>query len=478
MLSTVVRRRPTSRAAAALLFAGAISVVAPETGAAPAPDARQLAEAREIFRSIVEIPSTEHSGRVRDVADALAKRFLGAGFPAADVTLVPVGDTVALVVRYRGTGRGGRPILLNAHMDVVAAKREDWLRDPFTLVEENGYYYGRGTWDDKLDVATLSATLLRLKAEKFVPSRDLILALTGDEETEQTTARELIAKHRDLIDAEFCLSGDAGQGILEEASGRPLYYQMSGAEKGYADYELRATNPGGHSSMPREDNAIYDLAEALQAIRAYRFPVKSNEWTRGGFAAQGPRTPGPAGEAMTRFAKDPTDAGAIDVLRANPAYVGQIGTTCVATRLDGGHANNALPQSAVANVNCRIFPGETGAETLAVLQKLAGPRVAVTMKQAPIVAPASPWRADVARAVEKAVHATHPGVPLVPRMEPGATEGAEFRGIGIPTYGVQGIFVKASDDFTHGLNERVPVSALPYGLTHWYVLLRELAGSR
>lgn len=445
---------------------------------APDADARQLPAAREIYSTILSFRTVAGEGQVPKMAEWLAARFRAAGFEARDVTIVPLGETASLVVRYRGDGTGGRPVLLNAHMDVVAADPKDWKRDPFRLVEENGYYYARGAWDDKLDVATLTATLLRLRAERFVPTRDLILALTGDEETGQATALDLVEHHRDLIDAEYCLSGDIGQGVLDDATGAPKYYQVSGAEKTYADFELRATNPGGHSSKPRPDNAIYDLVAALAAVREYRFPVQWNDWTRGGFAFEGPLTPGAVGVAMTRFAKDPADAGAVETLRADGEHAGQFGTTCVATRLAGGHANNALPQSATANVNCRIFPGTTVDQVRETLAKLAGPRVQVTVQGRPHAADASPLRDDVMAAVAAAVHATHPGVPLVPHMEPGASDGSVFRAAGIPTYGVQGIFIRPADDFTHGLDERVPVSALPYGLAHWRALLTGLAGRR
>lgn len=444
----------------------------------PRPDAAQLESARAIYRTIVGMPTVEGLGNVPKMAEYLAAQFRAAGFAAEDVRILPLGETASLVVRYRGDGRGGRPILLNAHMDVVAAKREDWERDPFTLVAQDGYFFGRGSYDDKLDVTTLTSTFLRLKAEGYVPRRDLILALTGDEETSQATTEDLVRNHKDLIDAEYCLSGDIGQGILDDRSGVPVYYQVSGAEKTSVHFLLAASNPGGHSSKPRPDNAIYDLVTALAAIRDHRFPVKTNEWTLGAFAAQGPLTSGPEGEAQARLARNPADAAAIETLSASGEYVGQIRTTCVATRLDAGHASNALPQRATAIVNCRIFPGETLDEVRDTLQRLAGPRVNVTATESPVVSGASPLRQDVMAAVALAVHATHPGVPLVPRMEVGASDGAIFRAAGIPTYGVQGLFLKPSDDYSHGLNERVPAAALSYGLTHWYVLLRELSSRR
>ena len=396
---------------------------------------------------------------------------------SADVTIIPIGETASLVVRYRGSGKSQKPILLNAHMDVVAAKRSDWERDPFTLIEENGNFFARGTWDDKLDVTTLTTTFLRLKAEGFVPKRDLIIAFTGDEETTQDTATDLVKNHRDLIDAEFCLSGDIGQGVLDEESGKALYYQVSGAEKTAVTFELSVKNPGGHSSKPRADNAIYQLSDALKAVQAHPFPVMRNDWTVHGFEQQGPRVGGDVGDAMLRFAHDRGDESAVRILSASPEHVGQLRTTCVATRIAGGHADNALPQLATARINCRIFPGVSAQTVQDTLQGVVGQGVSVEMTETPIESPASPMRSDLMTAFAKAVHATHPGVPLVPHMEVGASDGAIFRANGIPTYGVQGIFIKLSEDFEHGLNERVPVSALSYGLQHWYTLLTTLGGA-
>ena len=433
------------------------------------------AQAREIYSTIVGFQTSVGLGQVPEMAEYLAGQFRAAGFAAADLNVLPLGETASLVVRYRGNGTGGKPILLNAHMDVVTANRSDWERDPFALVEQNGYFFGRGAWDDKVDVATLTTTFLRLKAEGFVPNRDLIIAFTGDEETEKATAVDLVKNHRELIDAEYCLSGDIGQGVLDEATGVPRYYQVSGAEKASVLFELSVRNAGGHSAKPRPDNAIYRLADALKAVQAYRFPVMWNDWTLAGFKAQGPLTGGELGDAMARFARNPRDPLAVRKLSAEPEYVGQVRTTCIATRISGGHANNALPQLATATVNCRVFPGTSVQQVRDTLKRLVGDRVSVTPINSPIVAPPSPLRADLMSAIAQAVHATHPGVPLVPHMEVGTSDGAVFRASGIPTYGVQGIFVKLSEDYTHGLNERVPVDALGYGLTHWYVLLKELS---
>lgn len=435
-------------------------------------------EAREIFQKVISFRTSEGLGQVPAMAQYLAERLRAAGFREEDIHIVPVGETAALVVRYRGNGRGGKPILLLAHMDVVTAKPEEWQRDPFTLVEENGYFFGRGTLDNKQGVTTLTTTFLRLKREGFVPTRDLIIAFTGDEETGMLTTTDLATKHRDLIDAEYALNSDDGGGQLDETTGKPQYLSFIGAEKISATYELTVRNPGGHSSAPRADNAIYELADALKALQAYRFPVKTNDWTLGSFKATGPATAGPLGEAMTRFAANPQDEAAAATLAAVPTEVGKTRTTCVATMLRGGHASNALPQTATATVSCRIFPGTGVDEVKATLQQVVGKNVDVRSLGNTPPADASPLRRDLLAAVTKAAHARYPGLPVVPGMVPWATDGAVYRSAGIPTYGVSGSLIKASDSFSHGLNERLPVDSFYGELTHWYVLLKELAGKR
>ncbi len=324
-------------------------------------------------------------------------------------------------------------------------------------------------------MAALTATFLRLKREGYVPKRDLIIVFSGDEETQQATAQDLVNNHRELVDAEYALNSDAGGGVLGE-DGRANIYGLQTAEKTYASYELTTRNPGGHSSLPRADNAIYELADALKQLQAYRFPVMSNDTTLASFKAAGAATPGALGEAMRRFAQDPTDSAAADVLYAAPSEVGRTRTTCIPTLLRGGHADNALPQSATATVNCRIFPGVAVEAVRRTLLELAGPGVEVTTLGAPTASDASPLRADVMAAVAKAVHARYPGVPLVPSQESGATDGLYFRAAGIPPYGVGAMFIKDSDAFAHGLDERVPVQGFYDGLEHWYVLLKALAG--
>jgi acetylornithine deacetylase/succinyl-diaminopimelate desuccinylase-like protein len=461
-------------ATAALLLGLATSC--PLSAASDAPAGVQ-AQAREIYRTIVGFETSTGKGQVPVMANYLAGLFRTAGFPAADVHVLPQGDTAALVVRYAGDASGGRPIALLAHMDVVAAKREDWTRDPFTLVEEDGYFFGRGTYDIKGDLALIVTTLLRLRAEGFVPTRDLIIAFSGDEETDMATTRSLVGEHRPLLrDPEFALNADGGQGVLDETTGEAAFYYVQGAEKLYATYELTVRNAGGHSSEPRVDNAIYRLADALRAVQAYRFPVMWNDWTIGSFRASGAERPGALGEAMKRFAADPHDEAAANVLFENPSYVGMTRTTCVPTRLAGGHADNALPQSATATVNCRIFPGVGFEPVRATLAGLVGEGVEVRLTDEGTPSDASPMRDDLMAAVATAVHASYPGTPIVPQMAAYATDGSVFRGAGIPTYGVSGIFLKGSESFQHGLNERVLVRSFYRGLTHWYVLIKELAG--
>ena len=468
------------RALSRFLGAGALGVnlVAAAAGTnanAAAPDAVR-AQAREIFAHIVGIESSIGKGNVPLVAKYLAERFKAGGFPDADIHILPLGETASLVVRYRGKAGGGKPIALMAHMDVVTAKRSDWQRDPYTLTEENGFFFGRGTSDVKQEVALLTATFLRLKAEGFAPTRDLIITFSGDEETAQDTARDLVTAHRDLVDAEFALNGDGGGGVLTEGTAKPLIFYVQGAEKSSAQFLLTTHNPGGHSSQPRSDNAIYDLADALKAVQRYEFPVMWNEWTVGDFKAASKVTEGPIGAAMARFAADPGNVAAAAEISKNPAFIGRIRTTCVATMLAGGHAENALPQSATATINCRIFPGTSAEDVQKTLQGLVGPKVDVRQGYDPLVSNASPMRADVMKAVAKAVAVSDPGAPVVPTQAAYATDGAVFRNAGIPTYGAGGVFVMDSEVFAHGLNERIRVKEFYNGLVYWYVLIKALAG--
>jgi acetylornithine deacetylase/succinyl-diaminopimelate desuccinylase-like protein len=455
------------------------------SGAADAPGSRPSdRKAREIFEKIISIPTELGRSKVPEMAEYLAGEFRAAGFPGDDVKVIPyklAGDqTAVLIVRYRGTGgeKGKKPVVVMAHMDVVTARREDWQRDPYQLLEENGFFFGRGTADIKSGVAGLTATFLRLRQEGFKPSRDLIVYFSGDEETAQDTTVVTVRDHRDLIDAEYALNSDAGGGVLDDDTGKPLFFSLQAAEKTYADFTLTVHNPGGHSSQPRPDNAIYDLATALGKVQAYTFPTMSNDITIASLRAAGKNTPGELGAAMSKFAANPGDAAAAAVISRNPAMVGMLRTTCVATRLDGGHANNALPQTATANVNCRIFPGVKVADVEAKLQEIVGSDVTVKELGKAMSSDASPLRADVFSAVTRVVQKLHPGIPVVPDQASGATDGLVFRAAGIPTYGVGGMFMRPKDDFSHGLDERIPVEGFYSSLDHWYLLLKDLAGHR
>jgi len=439
------------------------------------------AKAREIFAKVISIPTSLGLGKVPEMAEYLAGEFRAAGFPAEDVTIVPfklpADDTAALVVRYRGDGSGGKPILLLAHMDVVTAKASDWVRDPYKLIEENGFFYGRGTYDVKHGVTELTTLFLRLKAEKYVPKRDLIIYFSGDEETSMATTVAVANKHRQLIDAEYALNADGGGGTLDDETGNPLFYGLQTAEKTYADFKLTTRNPGGHSSMPRADNAIYDLAIALVKLRQFSFPVMWNDTTVASFRAAAKNTPGELGAAMAKFAANPRDEAAAAALAANPAYVGQTRTTCVATMLQAGHAENALPQSAVANVNCRIFPGVKIEDVRLALAGAVGEGVQVAVDGEPMSSDASPLRNDIVAAVTRVVHKFYPAANVVPQQASGATDGLVFRAVGIPTYGVDPTFIRDKDAFAHGLDERLPVKSFYDGLEMWYLLVKDLAGT-
>jgi carboxypeptidase PM20D1 len=464
--------------AACLAPAGAAAQVSSVEYTAP-----HQQRALEIYRATVGYRTAESHGQVPALAGYLAEQFLDGGFPREDVHVLPLtlpsGEvTASLVVRYRGReGTTTPPILLMAHMDVVDARPEDWQRDPFTLIEEDGYFFGRGTFDDKFGVTALTSTFLRLKQSSFVPSRDLVIAFTGDEETGMLTTRALVTTHRNLTDAAFALNADAGGGVLSD-DGAPLYYLVQTAEKTYASFDLTITNPGGHSSTPRIDNAIYELADVLKNLQAHRFPVQVNDATRRFLEAASQFTPGEAGEAMALLARDPGNEAAAEVLWHHPELVGVTRTTCVATQLRAGHAENALPQSATATVNCRIFPGVEVAEIEQTLREVAGhPGLRIDVLDDPRASAASPLDDGLMQAIATAVNTIRPGTPVIPYMAPYATDGIETRRAGIPTYGIMGLFMRPSDQFAHGLNERVSVSAFYDGLDYWYALLMELAGS-
>ncbi len=432
-----------------------------------------LPQTMEMLRHSISLPTVE-GPQVTEFATYLADSLKAGGFADDDIEIIPVGDTVALVAHYRGTGKG-MPIYLSGHMDVVAAERADWTRDPFTLIEENGYLYGRGVADVKTGVVLLVQTLIRFKQEGFKPSHDLVLLLSGDEETEMASTSELAQRYQD---AEFLLNADSGGGSLDPTTGEAVLFEIQGAEKTYADFKITFTSPGGHSSEPEPStNAIYRLSAAMDKVAAHQFPVVTNEITLASLKALGAHTSGAIGTAMSQFAANPKDADAAAILSADPAYVGQIRTTCIATTIDGGHALNALPQSASATVNCRIFPGTPVQSVQETLTKVINDPTAdiAVMQPLPVESPASPLRKDVMTAVSNAVHQRFPGVEVVPGQSAGATDSLYFRNAGVPSYGVSSTFTKPNDTFAHGLNEKLPAVEVEAGLTYWHTLLTELA---
>jgi acetylornithine deacetylase/succinyl-diaminopimelate desuccinylase-like protein len=432
--------------------------------------------ARDIYKQLIEINTTDSVGNVTRAAEAMAERLKAAGFPAADVQVLgPDPRKGNLVARYRGTG-GRRPLLLLAHLDVVEARREDWTSDPFTFLEKDGYFYGRGTADDKAMASILTANLIRLKEEGFAPDRDLILALTADEEGGTFNGVDwLIKNHRNLIDAELALN-EGGSGQMK--NGKYLINEVQASEKVYQDFRLESKNAGGHSSRPVKDNAIYHMAEALARLGAFEFPLNMNEVTRGYFEKMAGFQADPKVAADMRAVAQaaPDRQAAARLAAASPYYNALMRTTCVATRLDGGHANNALPQTAAANVNCRILPGEAPA---AIKQQLIGvladPTITVTFVDEAKPSAPSPLTPAVMRPLESITHALWPGVVVVPVMGTGATDGLFLRNAGIPTYGTEGVFGEIDDNRMHGRDERVGVKQYFEGLEFQYRLIKALA---
>lgn len=454
-----------------LSAAFAIGFVAPAS-AGPNPEAE--AQALDLLKHAIAFRSVAGPGnQTPELAAYFKQALVTGGFAPEDVVVTSVGDTAFLVARYRGSNPKSKPLLLSGHMDVVEAKPADWERDPFTPVIEKGYIFGRGATDMKFDDALMIASLIDLKRRHFVPKRDVVLILSGDEETDMKTTQMLASQFSGAL---MLLNGDSGGGILAE-DGRPEYFMLEEAEKAYADYELSFTNPGGHSSAPRSDNAIYELSAALTRIADYRFTPELNGITKAYFEAAAPHADARVAAAMRAFAADPKDKQAIATLSADPAYVGQIGTTCVATMIDGGHARNALPQRATANINCRIFPGTSFAQVKEELEKVADdPRMRIRfIDDGTVASPASPVRADVVAAVRAGLNSGYPGVPIVQSMGSGASDSMWFRVRGVPSYGVGPIFIKDSDDFSHGLNERTPLANIAPGIAYWEVLIRRLS---
>ncbi|MDQ2931916.1 MAG: M20/M25/M40 family metallo-hydrolase [Gemmatimonadota bacterium] len=436
------------------------------------------AEARAIFQQLIEINTSYKEGSTSPAAHAIAKRFLDAGFPAADVhVLGPAGDKDSnVVVRMQGSSKTLKPILLIAHLDVVEALRSDWSLDPYKLTERDGFFYGRGTSDIKGGATTIAEALLRLKREHIVPERTLILALTAGEEGGggYNGISWLIEDHRDLIDAEWCINPDGGDPLLR--NGKMFVRALQASEKLYQSYYLTTTNKGGHSSMPTPDNAIARLAEAIGRLSRFHFPVHLNETTRAYFERSAELESGQSAADMRAIAKNERDSAAAARLSVSPFYNAQLRTTCVPTMLEGGHAPNALPQLARALVNCRILPGETPADVQAVLVRVvADDSVKVTPIDSGKPGKASPLSPSVMNPLEKVTQRLWPGVPVIPQMETGATDGWRLRDAGIPTYGLSGIPLDVDDIRAHGRDERIMVKSFYQGVEYMYQLIREVA---
>ncbi|HEU4565812.1 MAG TPA: M20/M25/M40 family metallo-hydrolase [Gemmatimonadaceae bacterium] len=446
----------------------------------PAPLAPHQQLAREIYEELVEINTTDGEGDNTKAAEAMAARLRAAGFPAADVqVLAPAPRKGNLVARLRGRGGARKPVLLLAHLDVVEAKREDWSMDPFTFTEQDGYYYGRGTSDDKAMAAIWIANLIRMKREGFVPDRDLIVALTADEEGgDHNGVQWLLERHRDRIDAAFALN-EGGGGVLKD--GKPLVHNVQAAEKVYYDFAVEVRNRGGHSSRPVPDNAIYHLAQGLTRLAQFEFPVMLNEVTRGYFERLANAEQGELAADMRAIVRDPRDSAAARRLSTQPTYNAMLRTTCVATLLEGGHAANALPQLARANVNCRVLPTHDVADVRETLARvIAAGDTAIHVSPTPAVrgGPPSPLSDEVMRPVERLTHEMWPGTPVIPVMGTGATDGWYLRKAGIPTYGVSGLFGEMNDSRAHGRDERMLVKSFFDGQEFLYRLVKELSGGK
>ena len=472
---------------AMILGAAVAGVVLLPPPASAAADAATRQLAHDIFRELVEINTTESAGNVTAAAEAMARRLRAAGFADADMALVgSVARKQNLVVRLRGTGKA-RPLLLIGHLDVVEANRKDWSTDPFRFIEKDGYFYGRGTQDMKDGDAIMVTTLIRLKREGYRPPRDLILALTADEETGDANGVEWLVKNRrDLVDAEFALNHD--DICVHSSAGKPLYMQLVASEKLYADFELTVRDKGGHSSEPGPDNAIYELAGALERLASYRFPFELNEVTRAYYTRMAARADAARAADLKSIVAAAPDPAALARFSADAIDNSLTRTTCIATRLTAGQANNALPQSAKAIVNCRILPGHEPEEVRReLIRVLAEPRVAVRLvlesgesfetAESLHGYRAPPLRADVLAAAEQAAAVLWPGMPVIPWMSSGATDAAYLNAVGIPVFVVSGTEVDEANRRQHANDERLGTEAFYRSLDFYYLFLKALLGS-
>jgi len=460
---------------AALLGTSALGAKAPVAKPLPARPAAE-AQVLDLAKQLVAIRSVRGPGnKTIDADKAIKAALVAGGWADKDVEIVPLNDTAYLVATWAGSDPGLKPLVISGHLDVVEADPKDWQRDPFTPVVENGYLFGRGSADMKFDAALAVTSLIEMRRTGYRPRRTIVLEFSGDEETAMVTTRAIAQR---LANAELVINIDGGGGTLDETTAAPLYWTWQGAEKTYADFKLEVTNPGGHSSMPRPDNAIVELSTALTRIGAYVFRPQLSPLTKAYFEKAAAFEADPKlAAAMRAFAANRDDAAAIATLRASPTYVGKIGTTCVPTMVSAGHAQNALPQRATANINCRIFPGTKPQAVMDELRRVADvPQVSFTnVTEGGAVTDASPMRPDFIAAVTKAMGIARPGVTIIPAQASGASDSMWFRVLGIASYGASPTFSKDSEDFSHGLNERIPLSNIRPGMTYYFSLFADLS---
>jgi len=468
-----------------LVAVGLSSFLLVSLGARAQTDAASRQLSHDIFKQLIEINTTDSVGSVTAAAEAMAQRLRDAGFPAADVQVLgPNERKKNMVARLHGTGKH-KPVLLIGHLDVVEARRADWTTDPFQFVEKDGFFYGRGTQDMKDGDTAMMMAMIRMKKEGYKPDRDIILALTADEEGGGSNGVDwLLKNHRELIDAEFVLNADGGG--ITTLNGKPVMMEVDATEKLYADYELTVTNPGGHSSLPVPDNAIYHLADGLGRLEHYEFPIELNDVTRAYYARMAQIETGQRAADMRAILQNPPDPAAVARLSKDPVDHSKMRTTCVATRLDGGHANNALPQMARANVNCRIAPGHSPDEIREKLvEVVADPKITVkyvgaigggdrsTLKES--YAPPT-LRPDVFGPLEKVVGEMWPGLPVIPTMATGASDAVYTNKAGLPTYGISGTAIDRYDVRAHGRDERLGEESFYQGVEFYYRFVKAVTG--
>ena len=462
---------------AAGVAAIAMTAMPMAAGAQARPDQKQFFD---LYKQLVETNTVVDVGSCTQAAAQIGARLKAAGYGDADLTLFSVPDHPkdgGIVAILKGSDARIKPMLLLGHLDVVAAKREDWTRDPFTLIEENGYYYARGTVDDKAMAAVWADTMIRLKQAKTPPKRTIKMALTcGEETTFAFNGAEWLAKNKpDLIAAEFVLN-EGGGGRLD-ANGKRELLAVQVGEKAAQNYTFLATNPGGHSSQPTPENAIYELADAVKAVQGYEFPIHLTDTTRAFLTATAQKVGGQLGDSITRLLANPEDKAADAIVSQDKALHSTLRTTCVATLLQAGHAENALPQRATANINCRIFPGHKPADIMAELGRVIDdPGVKLEdVSEGSVPNDASPMRPDFIAAIDRAMGKVYPGVPVFPAMASGASDSMWFRYHHVPSYGASPTFIKPSEDFSHGLNERTPISTIEPGIRYYRLLFADLS---